>query len=60
MTKLKVHVGDFPTGKKSQFLNGIFFRDAGKIAYNPLREFMKTWLLTIKCNFKVSAYHGQT
>jgi hypothetical protein len=53
-------VGDFPTGKNSQFLNGIFFRDAGKIAYNPLREFMKTWLLTIKCNFKVSAYHGQT
>jgi hypothetical protein len=24
MTKLKVHVGDFPTGKNSQFLNGIF------------------------------------
>jgi hypothetical protein len=60
MTKLKVHVGDFPTGKNSQFQNGIFLRDAGKIAYNPLREFVKTWLLTIEGNFKIFAYHGQT
>lgn len=30
MAKLKVHAGDFTTGKNSQFLNGVFLMDTGK------------------------------
>ncbi len=33
MAKLKVHAGDFSTGKNSQILNGIFLMDTGKTGW---------------------------
>lgn len=33
MAKLNVHAGDFPTGKNSQFLNGIFLMDTGRTGW---------------------------
>ena len=38
MAKLKVHAGDFTTGKNSEFLFGVFHMDTGEIGWTGVKK----------------------